>query len=282
MTLFTIPKSFIGINKTHQINAIKSWIQLNGTKEIILFISDKQTYDDCKLIFENHVMLVRITDFNEYGTPLLNKIYKTTQEISKFKRLCFINSDIILFNNFLENIGKIYLTKSLIAGRRIDLDLNQPIDFDNEWQSDLRSKIKKYGKLHSETGCDFYIFDSNDTPDMPNFAIGRGWWDNWIIYDFKKRNIPVIDATSITSIHQNHDYSHIKSVDKKTTKKGLEREQNGVLSKLNIWNILYITDSEYVYDSGNLQRRKIIQILNRLITRYIKIPIGSLLQNYTN
>ena len=44
---------------------------------------------------------------------------------------------------------------------------------------------------------------------MPSFAVGRGVWDNWLIYKAKYLKIPVIDATqSIVAIHQKHDYSH--------------------------------------------------------------------------
>jgi hypothetical protein len=46
--------------------------------------------------------------------------------------------------------------------------------------------------------------------DMPDFAIGRAGWDNWMIYRALQEGCPVIDATpSLMIIHQNHDYSHL-------------------------------------------------------------------------
>ena len=45
---------------------------------------------------------------------------------------------------------------------------------------------------------------------MPEFAIGRAGWDNWMIYKALKNGWHVIDATpSLMVIHQNHDYSHL-------------------------------------------------------------------------
>jgi len=45
---------------------------------------------------------------------------------------------------------------------------------------------------------------------MPDFAIGRAGWDNWMIYHARQRGWPVVDATpSVMVIHQDHDYSHL-------------------------------------------------------------------------
>jgi len=45
---------------------------------------------------------------------------------------------------------------------------------------------------------------------MPQFAIGRAGWDNWMIYWARRQGWPVVDATwDIFIIHQNHDYSHL-------------------------------------------------------------------------
>ena len=40
------------------------------------------------------------------------------------------------------------------------------IDFKLDWQRALKSKLKNNGVLHNETGCDYYIFNKNDTPNM--------------------------------------------------------------------------------------------------------------------
>jgi hypothetical protein len=44
---------------------------------------------------------------------------------------------------------------------------------------------------------------------MPPLAIGRFWWDNWLLWKARSLGAPVLDATTVvTAIHQNHDYSH--------------------------------------------------------------------------
>jgi hypothetical protein len=46
--------------------------------------------------------------------------------------------------------------------------------------------------------------------DLPDFAVGRAGWDNWMICNARKHNWRVIDATpSVMIVHQNHDYAHL-------------------------------------------------------------------------
>jgi hypothetical protein len=45
---------------------------------------------------------------------------------------------------------------------------------------------------------------------MPDFAIGRAGWDNWMIYYARQKGWLVVDGTpSMMIIHQNHDYRHL-------------------------------------------------------------------------
>ena len=141
--------------------------------------------------------------------------------------ICYINTDIILLPDFVKKIKKIDLPQFFAAGRRWDIDISETIDFNSDWVESIIKDLKKHGKLHGETGVDFFLFPKNIMPKMPEFAIGRGWWDNWILHNIKSRSIPLIDATEIISIHQNHDYSHVKSTNKNTNHKGLERKING-------------------------------------------------------
>ena len=46
--------------------------------------------------------------------------------------------------------------------------------------------------------------------DIPDFAIGRAGWDNWLIYHAVSQPWPAIDMTpSLPVVHQNHDYTHL-------------------------------------------------------------------------
>jgi hypothetical protein len=267
ITFFTIPKPFNGIYDIIQKNAILSWQKLTPKCEIIVFGDDPSVIQ-----FANHIDVKCITNFksNEYGTPLLDDIWQSAKSISSNDTICYINSDIILFPDFAEKIRTIKFKEFLIAGRRWDINIDELIDFKSDWVSTLKNMIEQKGLLHAETGVDYFLFPKFIMPEMPPFAIGRGWWDNWLIHYFRKNKIPVIDGTNIMTIHQNHDYSHVKSVMKGTSEKGLERTHNGKLSNLKFSNILYISDSTYYWHKGGIYRTPLTQKMSRIYFRYIR------------
>jgi hypothetical protein len=90
------------------------------------------------------------------------------------------------------------------------LDVTKPIDFSGDWVNGLRSIVHSQGQLHRPAGSDFFLFPKACYTDIPNFAIGRAGWDNWMIYNARRQGWPVIDCTSsLMIVHQNHDYSHL-------------------------------------------------------------------------
>jgi hypothetical protein len=98
----------------------------------------------------------------------------------------------------------------LLVGRRYDLLIKELIDFSPGWQIRLEKQIGQEGRLHPPGGSDYFIFPRQCYEHIPDFAIGRAGWDNWMIYEARQRGWNVIDATdSIHIVHQDHDYSHL-------------------------------------------------------------------------
>jgi hypothetical protein len=100
--------------------------------------------------------------------------------------------------------------KFLLVGQRWDLDVTVPLDFSGDWSARLQLDARARGELHRPMGSDYFIFPRDCFTNMPEFAIGRAGWDNWMIYKARKEGWVTVDATtSIMIIHQNHDYSHL-------------------------------------------------------------------------
>jgi hypothetical protein len=207
ITFFSCPKSFEGKFNIIQRNAIKSWLNLNIKKEIILFGNDKGVED-----MANEFKLVHIPDIktNEKNIPIVGDIFMKANKISKYDILCFINSDIILLDDFGEKIKQILkkisndFSKFIISGFRIDVDVDKEINFikDKNYLLNLLSK----GKITE--GNDYFIFFKDTFNYFPDFIIGRFFYDNWVFYYANKNKIPFIDATDVIKIlHQNHDYN---------------------------------------------------------------------------
>lgn len=206
LTIFAIPKAFVGHNAVIQRNALKSWLQIIPRCEIILLGDDEGVEEAAREFGLKWIGQVEKTDL---GTPLLSSVFRCAQKNAKHNLLLYANADILFFPDILDSVKKIQMTKFIISGRRWDMNIADEIDFKNQrWVSNIRNELAKNGKLHSSSGMDYYIFPK-DLITMPPFAVGRQGWDSWLLYAMRQKRIPIIDASnSIVVIHQNHDYSH--------------------------------------------------------------------------
>jgi len=207
LTLFAIPKPFRGHNGVIQTNAIRSWLCLRPPCEIMLFGNEEGTAEVATKFGLRHVPDIAC---NEYGTPLVSSLFSSAQQLARHDILGYVNADIILTSDFLPSISLVPHKSFLLVGQRWDIDVKESIDFNApDWEAGLRARVTREGKLHPVTGIDYFVFSRGLYDDMPPLAIGRGGWDNWLVYRARGLKVPVIDATkAITAIHQNHDYSH--------------------------------------------------------------------------
>jgi hypothetical protein len=202
ITVFSIPKPFLGAIGVSQRNAIKSWSILHPDCEVILFANEEGTAQAARELDVRHIPEI---EKNEYGTPILTEAFKTTLKLAKNNLVMYINADIILMSDFIQTIKQISLPLFLLNGRRQDIDLGREIDFSGDWQKELTALVKEKGILHGYSGIDYFVFPKKFPLELPKFAVGRPGWDNWFIWNTKKKKIPIIDATSqITAVHQNH------------------------------------------------------------------------------
>jgi hypothetical protein len=105
---------------------------------------------------------------------------------------------------------KALTTEFVLLGRRWDLDVARAVDFSDGWEARLRSAVEAKGVLHRPSGSDFFLFPRHCYARLPDFAVGRSGWDNWMIYKARQEKWPVVDGTgSFMIVHQNHDYRHL-------------------------------------------------------------------------
>jgi len=125
-----------------------------------------------------------------------------------------VNCDVIFLQDILSSIEIIrHWRKSfLIAGQCWHLEIHNLLDFEDiSWERNLRNRVTQEGELREFWATDFFVFTNNLYDDIPPFALGRAYFDNWLIWKAIKTKSPVIDVTkAVTVIHQRHDYSHVK------------------------------------------------------------------------
>ena len=209
ITLFSAPKPFTDPHiATIQRNAIKSWTLLPEV-EVILLGEERGLAEASHELGVKHISAV---DRNANGVPLISSMFQLARENSSSPLLCIINADMILMQDFVEAGKQVVKSKDkfVLLSQRWDLNVTEPIDFTNGWQDHLSSVVHRQGTLHKPSGSDFFLFPRTCYQDVPDFAIGRAGWDNWMIYKARQEKWPVIDCTpSVMIVHQNHDYSHL-------------------------------------------------------------------------
>ena len=210
LTIFTAPKSFSDAHiATIQRNALQSWLQLGPEVEVLLIGDEAGMAETAKELGIKHLPEVKR---NPQGTPLIPSIFEVARRNSGAPLMTYVNSDILLMRDLVaaaRTVSKTY-PRFLLVGQRWDLVVEERIEFTPGWDVRLLKRIEESGRLHPPAGSDYFIFPRDCFTDIPDFAIGRAGWDNWMIYHARRTRWPVVDAThDVIIVHQSHDYSHL-------------------------------------------------------------------------
>lgn len=231
LTIFTSPKAFEGIFGPIQERAIKSWLQLVPTPEIIIFGDEPGTEATAEKFGLKHIPHV---PSNEFGTPLVNELFNLAQDHAANDILVYINADIIVLDDFVPQVSRAarLFDEFLLVGQRRDIQLDEDFSLDQiGWQNRLRHLIVEQAQMHSPGGIDYFAFTKNLWTEIKPFALGRCAWDNWLVFSIMAARKPVIDATkTISIVHQDHDYSHFIK-DRKSTLKTVQETPEAMRNK---------------------------------------------------
>lgn len=210
LTLFTAPKPFTDPHvDLIQRNALRNWLALGNEIEVVAIGDEPGIAEVCQ---EYGIRQLPDVDSNDIGTPLISSIFNLARNVNDSPYLAYANADILLFPDLLEAVRLLAAEKSqfLMVGQRYDLDVTEPIDFTGNWPSVLRDRVAGSGELHGQTGSDYFVYPRACFKDIPDFAVGRAGWDNWMLFHARWQGWPLVDATGfVTVVHQNHDYRHL-------------------------------------------------------------------------
>ncbi|OGO28910.1 MAG: hypothetical protein A2Z16_04875 [Chloroflexi bacterium RBG_16_54_18] len=218
LTVFSAPKPFTDPHvATIQRNAMQSWLKLGPQVEVFLVGEETGLVEAAS---DYSLIVLAPVERNSSGTPLVRSVFSLARKASSSPILVFVNADIILMNDLVKAVSTVSRSLSnnnlqenksfLMIGQRWDLEIGRLLEFSSGWEQQLKNEIRVNGQLHAPAGSDYFVFPREAFTEIPEFAIGRAGWDNWMIYQARLNRWPVIDATpSVMVIHQNHDYSHL-------------------------------------------------------------------------
>ncbi len=258
LTIFSAPKPFSDPHIARiQRNAIASWLHLGEEVEILL-IGDEPGLAEVGAEFGVKVLqdVVR----NEEGTPLISSIFQLASSESRHPFLCYTNSDILLIENLIDAVQHISSRSNdfLILGQRWDLDIDRELAFGDGWQRRLMEEVQSRGRRHPPMGSDYFIFRKELFQNIPDFALGRAGWDNWMIYAGRRAGFPVIDASeAITVVHQNHDYQHLPGGQPHYQ---LPESRENVKMAGGAETVFTLRDATWKLDANGVRRKSLIEI----------------------
>ncbi len=283
LTLFATPKKFDGHIGVIQRNAIQSWTRIHPKPEIILFGTDPGTAEVASEFGLRHVPHVKC---NSWGTPLVSDLFEQAEKLGQGSVLCYVNSDILLFDDFTQALTRVSAWDDhfLMVGRRTDLDIRDAIDFRGDWAANVIARARREGKRQIARSIDYFAFSRGLYPSIPLLAIGRFWWDNWLLWKARALGAKVVDASrAVLVVHQNHDYSHTTYGPSKEEMMASEEcilnarltcEQNpGDYEQGFFWRYAYtIDDATHALTAGRIQSNP--RRLWKQFKRYSSRPLG--------
>lgn len=203
-----MPKAFDGPMAAIQQNAIRSWLALRPACQVVLCGDDRGTAEAARRLGVTHLPGVQR---NEYGTPRVDSLFLTAEQHATKPWLCYVNCDILLMSDFLRAVASVSAqhAHALMICRRWDLDVGHTMEFRPGWEGALAAEVRRRGRRRPHTAIDCFVFSPGVWGEIPPFALGRGMWDNWLIYAARARGAPVVDLSDVVLVvHQNHDYRH--------------------------------------------------------------------------
>src|SRR6516225_2919268 len=144
LTLFTIPKAFRGHVGVIQDNAIGSWSRLGSGCETILFGDDPGVADAAARHGVRHVANVQR---NSAGTPVLTDVFARAEALANHPLLCFINTDIILFRDFIAALKRLPGDFLMVASR-FNCRITDPLTFAPNWDDELRARALGEARMY--------------------------------------------------------------------------------------------------------------------------------------
>ncbi len=281
ITIFAIPKPFSGHIGIIQENAITSWTLLNPRPEIILFGDEPGTKEISQKLNLIHISSIKR---NQYGTPLLDSIFTQAHQQASYDVLAYVNADLILLDDFTVTVTSVVgqLKDFLIIGRRWNLEIERHLEFKSDWQDNLKQNVETKGCLAPQNCKDYFVFPKNLWQNIPSFAVGRGYWDTWMVNQSVARGYPVVDASLTTTVvHQDHDYAHLRG-GKNEAYMGKEAQINKAFEQCpgegNIADATWLLQSS---TTQNLPKISVVVVTGDRPTKIDRTILSILAQNYS-
>jgi hypothetical protein len=203
MTLFTSWTANSSRFHVHN-NTITNWSTLMPRVNLVLFTNDSSLSSYVKDRGWTSYPIIRHA---AGGSPILKSMFEKVLKNFNSTFYGYANSDNLFDSSLLETLTTIYnefgnKTPVFISGRRTNVDflsMKEAISYGN-----IRNAVKTRGILFGTDAEDYFItnklFDWSIVPDL---AIGRRAYDNWLVLHARAVGAITIDTSrTLLAVHQ--------------------------------------------------------------------------------
>jgi len=200
-TIVSVPFPFKGADGVRQRSAIQSWLHLEPTPEIILMGDDEGVPEYAQ---EHGLRHVPNLAKNKLGDLSCGDILAKAQEAATYRDILYMDCDVVLlpiFARAFEHVAKKYPLYTLVSGRWDIPTPGRDLTFEPGWVEKVSAKIYR----HHEHGTDFHAFPKGLYNKVPDFSIGAGAWDGWMIWYAAKQGATVVRMDAFkAALHMKH------------------------------------------------------------------------------
>lgn len=210
MILFTSPKPFTDETAPVQLSAIRSWKTALPTAQIIIFGNEPGLEDLC---MNESVEYGGAVEVDHQGIKNIGSVFRAATSLRQEEDLIFVNSDILLDSSALTAWEILISIRGPFLGtarRRCLPPWVGPALGERELAQFLESH-KHLARWGPASALDIFYFRGFRFETMPSFRIGQAAWDNWMIFEARRRGIPAIDLSrTLRPFHFDHNYRYSK------------------------------------------------------------------------
>lgn len=189
ITIVGVPRAFVGRHTQIQELAIQSWVELG---RVLLFgdddgIGDASERFGCRWVPE--------VPSDDGGRPFLDVVFARAQQMSVGDVVVYANSDILIPPTYGAALEQLARTAGsfLAVVPRLELQFDAADEFEGVDPSRMLARARETGLVAPPSALDVFAFPAGQLEWMPQFAVGRAGWDGWMVYDARRRDIPVVD-----------------------------------------------------------------------------------------
>lgn len=234
-----------------QLNAWGSWARIPGASVSVFGGAPGLDAHARRFGFRSIPSIPR----DEFGRPLLSAIFERMHEASAHDVLGYVNSDIILLPGLACSLAAVRerFDTFLIIARRWNVASLPALEFEPGWDAGIRRRVAREGELFTAFGIDLFVFSRGLLRDIPPFALGSDYWDNYLVMRARRRGCPVIDVTEqVMLVHQDHPLGRYRSAAER--RRGPEGLRALALAGDSHAMLGQVADATHIVSHGELRR----------------------------